>query len=135
MSYATLAVALDRARERAAAKPSDDVFLTELLEMSAGKRLDNGKKEYRPYYVAARYLRQSRRDQTISAAEEGVKFTNQATPIADLLELQAALDQALSVPAAFAAIAAEAPPQPTAAAVESSYEAALISLKKYLPRA
>lgn len=134
MSYAVFSVALNRARERAAAESSDDAFLTELLEMSAGKRLTDGGKEYRPFYVAARYLRQSRRDQSISAAEDGVKFTNQVAPIADLLELQAALDQALSVPTAFLAIAAETPPQPSAAALKSTYEAALMSLKKYSPR-
>jgi hypothetical protein len=130
--YSDLTTALNRARERSTAKPSDDGLLTEFLLMSAGTRLDNGAIEYRPFWAAAKFMRQSPKFQQIAAAEDGVKFTGMATPIADALETQRSLDLALSVPLGFEATDGGGGAGATAS--KASYEAALVSLKRWQPR-
>jgi hypothetical protein len=103
-TYLALAPALARAKERSGAIAADDAYLTELLEMSAGHSI-TGVKHYRPFLVAARWLEQNRPAQTVSEAD-GAKFTGLAKPIASLLGLQQAYDNAneLLVPAGFEAI-------------------------------
>ncbi|MBW4540711.1 MAG: hypothetical protein KME43_16405 [Myxacorys chilensis ATA2-1-KO14] len=128
--FTDLQTALVRARERAAATSADDIFLTELLELSAGTSRATAEKIYRPFYVAARYLQQSRRDQTIKQAD-GATFTGQAIPIASLLDLQRSLDESLLVPIGFEAIGRI---EPDAKALKATYDAALLTLKKYSPR-
>jgi hypothetical protein len=111
--YASLEAALNRARERSAATNSDEL-LTELLELSAGTRKDTAAREYRPFYVAARYLEQAGSQQIAEA--DGVKFTGMKTPIVSLMALQRSLDAALIVPEGFEAIATSEslPAAPTA---------------------
>jgi len=101
--YTDLAGALERAKERSGATAADNAFLTELLQMSAGKDVSNVT-HFRPFIVAARYLEQSQSIQALSSAS-GVQFTNMVRPIASLLALQAAYDasQGLIVPDGFAA--------------------------------
>ena len=103
MAFLTLQPALDRARERSQASSSDDAYLTELLELSAGKA--EAVTHYRPYYVAAKFLEQNLARQLISAAD-GATFTLLKKPIESLLDLQSAYDRAqgLSVPAGFEAV-------------------------------
>ena len=95
MPYEVLADALIRAKERSGATAVDDPYLTELLVISAGKD-PNNVTQYRPFFVAAKWLEQNLSAQALSEAD-GVKFTGQATPIASLLALQASIDQALSL--------------------------------------
>lgn len=128
--FTDLQAALVRARERAAATSADDIFLTELLELSAGTSRATAETIYRPFYVAARYLQQSRRDQTIKQAD-GATFTGQAIPIASLLDLQRSLDESLLVPVGFEALNRV---EPDAKALRATYEMALLTLKKYSPR-
>ncbi|MBE9178602.1 hypothetical protein IQ268_08525 [Oculatella sp. LEGE 06141] len=132
VGYGDIQIALKRARERAAASTADDLYLTELLEMSSGIRLADNGIEYRPFYVAARFLQQSRRDQTIKEADD-VKFTGQVVPIASLLELQRSLDNALIVPEGFEAIEDEIG-QIDPASAKAGYDAALLSLKKWVSK-
>lgn len=95
MAYLILQGALERARERANAPALADSYLTELLQMSAG--MAPGEIiHYRPFICAARWLEQNRKDQTIRVAD-GATFTNQATPIRSLYELQLAYDLANSL--------------------------------------
>jgi hypothetical protein len=105
MAFLTLQPALDRARERSQAASSDDAYLTELLELSAGEAADGTTVHYRPYYVAAKFLEQNLARQQISAAD-GATFTLLKKPIESLLDLQSAYDRAqgLSVPAGFEAV-------------------------------
>ena len=104
MAFLTLQPALDRARERSQAASSDDPYLTELLELSAGKAADAAT-HFRPYYVAAKFLEQNLARQLISSAD-GATFTLLKKPIESLLDLQSAYDRAqgLTVPAGFEAI-------------------------------
>jgi hypothetical protein len=103
MAFLTLQPALDRARERSQAATTDDAYLTELLELSAGKA--EAVTHYRPYYVAAKFLEQNLARQQISAAD-GATFTLLKKPIESLLDLQSAYDRAqgLLVPAGFEAV-------------------------------
>lgn len=94
--------ALSRAKERADASDSDDEFLTLLLNASAGTEITTGLTCYRPFYAAARFLLQSRRDQMATSAD-GMAFTGMIRPIVDLLQLQRALDEGLEIPAGFSA--------------------------------
>jgi hypothetical protein len=126
--YSDLNLSLKRARERSAAKPTDDEYLLELLQLSFGRHKLNDIVVYRPFYVAAQYLEQSRRDQTISQATD-VKFMGQEVPIASLLDLQRALDQDLIIPSQFRiAVCAGA------GNLEENYNAAIATLKQYQPR-
>lgn len=136
MTYADLAVALNRARELSAASTNavDTLKLTEFLEMSKATRKDTGAIEYRPFWAAARYRRQSPRDQTIAQAEDGVKFTGMAVPVVDYLETQRSLDLSLNVPLGFEANDPGASMQPSATAAKAAHDSALLTLKKYLPR-
>lgn len=118
MAYLVLADALTRAKERSGATSADDLFLTELLTLSAGVDAD-GITHYRPFYVAANWLSQNLSGQALKSAD-GVVFSGQATPIASLLALQSGYDsaQGLTVPAGFEAI----PPAKTRS-TRSSYTA------------
>lgn len=127
--YASFPEALNRAKERSAAKASDTLWLTELLQLSVGIHRSTGEVVFRPFYVAAKYLEQSRRDQTLKEAD-GAKFTNQVTPIESLLDLQRSLDADLIIPVNFQ-IALE---QPSAATLKANYEAALLMLQQFQPR-
>ena len=104
MTYTDLAASLARCKERSKATSADDAYLTELLELSAGKDASETT-HYRPFLVAALYLEQNQSKQQISEAK-GVKFTGLVTPIASLLKLQLAYDQAnkLTIPDGFEAI-------------------------------
>lgn len=107
MAYLILADALARAKERSGATSADDVYLSELLDLSSA--LDKSSvRHYRPFYVAARWLEQSRTQQALSEAD-GAKFTGLAKPIASLMELQAAYDASneLAVPKGFEAVVAD----------------------------
>jgi hypothetical protein len=75
MSYTDLAAALARAKERSGATAANDEFLTEILNLSAGKDAA-GATHYRPMYVAADFLEQNRALQALDEAK-GVKFTRQ----------------------------------------------------------
>lgn len=105
MSYTDLSAALIRAKERSGATDTDDAFLTELLIISAG-RDPQGTTQYRPFFVAGKWLEQNLAAQTISE-DQGTKFTGLAVPIDSLLRIQASIDAALSleVPEGFEAIA------------------------------
>lgn len=110
MMYLDLPAALARAKERSGATAADDEYLTELLTLSAGTGASNVT-HYRPFLVAARWMEQNRAQQALSEAD-GAKFTGYALPIASLLQIQAAYDQAndLTIPAGFEA---EVPGQST----------------------
>lgn len=105
MPFLTLESALNRAKERSGATSADDEFLTEILELSAGKDA-LGQTHYRPYYCGAKWLEQNLSAQTL-IEDDGTKFTGLAKPIASLLNFQAAYDaaQGLTVPDGFEAIA------------------------------
>lgn len=124
MAYTVLAASLTRAKERCQGRASDadDVWLTEMLELSAGTDA-GGITHYRPYYVAAKFLEQTLADQTVASAD-GAVFTGLVKPIASLMALQAAYDQAkaLTIPAGFEAQTAEAAllPQRTGGVVRAT---------------
>lgn len=106
MPYSDLSAALARAKERSGARASDDAYLTEILNISAGVDPQEVT-QFRPYFVAAKFLEQNRSAQTLAKAKGGVEFTGLAKPIASLMALQASIDQALdlAIPAGFEAIA------------------------------
>jgi hypothetical protein len=131
MLYTNLDEALDRAVERSAAKPGDRVYLQELLTMSYGTSAD-GQVVYRPFYAAARFLQQSRRDQTVKEAD-GAKFTGQVLPIASLLDLQASLDQVLTVQTGFETSMLALEP-PSLQQLEAARDGAIVFLRRYQPR-
>ncbi|HEY9648632.1 MAG TPA: hypothetical protein V6C88_19785 [Chroococcidiopsis sp.] len=81
-----------------------DAYLTRRLTASAGK-LPSGATEYRPFYVAAKFLEQYRPQQTLVKGD-GAEFTGLKKPIESLLGEQAAIDQALglTIPAGYEAI-------------------------------
>lgn len=105
--YTDLAAALTRAKERSGASAADDLYLTEILTLSAGVD-PAGVTQYRPYYCAAKWIEQSRGDQTLTESD-GTKFTGLTKIIASLFDLQAAIDKALGliIPAGFEAISPE----------------------------
>lgn len=126
--YSDLSLALERARERSTAKPSDDKYLLEILELSYGIHKVSEQIVYRPFYAAAKFLEQARKDQTISQATE-VKFTGQKVPIASLLDLQRSLDFDLIINPAFRIFA-----NYTIENLQSEYDAAVMRLKTFQPR-
>jgi hypothetical protein len=126
--YSDLSLALLRARERSAAKPSDDQYLLEILELSYGIHKVSEQIVYRPFYAAAKFLQQARKDQTISQATD-VKFTGQKVPIESLLDLQRSLDFDLIINPAFRIFAAF-----NIGNLQSEYDAAVMRLKTYQPR-
>jgi hypothetical protein len=134
MLYRRLDEALARARERADASPSDNEYLTELLQASAGISKSDDRPVYRPFYVAAKFLEQARADQELTEAS-GAKFTGMAIPIKSLLDQQAAIDNGLIVPIGF-----ECYPQSKAIAMPSpaerlaGYQSAQRILRGYRPR-
>ncbi|MEO1208868.1 MAG: hypothetical protein AAFX78_04920 [Cyanobacteria bacterium J06638_20] len=99
-TYTDLAESLTRAKERAGADATADAYLTELLQMSAGTV--SGVMHYRVFYCAAKFIEQSRPDQTFSSVD-GKDFTGQATPIRSLYDLQLAYDTKhdLTIPEGF----------------------------------
>lgn len=105
--YTVLAEALARAKERSGATSADDVYLTELLTLSAGKAPD-AVTHYRPFYCAAKWMEQDKAKQALKKAGD-VEFTGLAAPISSLVNLQASLDQALelTIPKGFEAIPPE----------------------------
>ena len=109
--YIDLAASLARCKERSGATSTDDDYLTELLQLSAGKDASETT-HYRPFLVAALWLQQNRSKQQISEAK-GVKFTGLAGPIASLQKLQLAYDQAnkLTIPEGFEAVTGSKPMQ------------------------
>ena len=128
MLYTDFQEALTRATERAAAKLTDVPFLTEILQMSYGTDKKTGVIVYRPFYAAAKYLQQSRRDQTIEEADNA-KFTGQAVPIESLYALQYALDQDLNIRPAFMIPY----PNPSATDLRAGYEKALEFARRFQP--
>ena len=83
---------------------ADDDFLTQILNLSAGKN-SGGVTVFRIYFSAAKYLQQAR-SQHILSEGDGAKFTGLAVPIASLFDLQASEDSALGlvVPPGFESI-------------------------------
>lgn len=115
--YVTLADALLRAKERSGATAIDDIYLTELLEMSAG--IDpEFRTHFRPFFVSAKFLEQNLSKQALKEAD-GAKFTGLAKPIESLLQLQRAYDQAhdLVIPTAFQALPSDCDPCDKASAI------------------
>lgn len=111
LPYTNRFTALARALERAAATASDEQYLLELLDMSAAVDAGGAAACYRPFYAAARWIRQNRNDQTLKEAD-GAKFTGLVDVIEDLLLQQRALDRqseaaGLTIPEGFAAEAAQ----------------------------
>ena len=104
--YTDLSAALARAKERSGATATDNDYLTEILNLSAGTDASNVT-HYRPFFVAAKWLEQNRGQQALKKAKDGIEFTGLAKPIESLLALQASYDQAqgLTVPAGFEAAA------------------------------
>jgi len=95
MIYTDLTQSLNRAKERSGATINDEVYLTELLNLSAG--IDTiGVKHFRPFYVAAKFIEQNQSIHTLKEAD-AVVFTGLPIPIASLLALQAAYDAANSL--------------------------------------
>jgi hypothetical protein len=133
--YLTIEDALKRARERADAGAEANEYLRELLFFSAGKSKSTGAQVFRPFYCAAKYLEQSRADQTLTEAD-GAKFTGQALPIKSLFDLQASIDLGLDVPIGFECypIATVTASKPTLAERAAAYNAAKRSLIQYQPR-
>lgn len=124
--YTTMDSALARAKERSQAKSADEDYLKELLLVSFGTHRVTKEVVYRPFYVAAKYLEQSRRDQTLIEAD-GAKFTGQKVPIQSLLDLQQALDADLYIRPSFQIVSAPGE-------LEESYKMAIEQLKQYQPR-
>ncbi|MEO0659801.1 MAG: hypothetical protein AAFY74_20360 [Pseudomonadota bacterium] len=109
--YTDRLTALARAVERASADQTQEAYLLELLDMSAALDSQSEAACYRPFYAAARWIRQNRDDQTLKEAD-GAKFTGLADVIEDLLLQQRALDAqsvaaGLTIPEGFAADAAQ----------------------------
>jgi hypothetical protein len=124
--YTSLDSALARAKERSQAKATDEDYLRELLMISFGTHRRTNDIVYRPFYVAAKYLEQSRRDQTLVEAD-GAKFTGQKIPIKSLLDLQQALDADLFIRPSFR-ISADL------GELENAYQMAIEQLEQYQPR-
>lgn len=124
--YTNLDSALARAKERSMAKAADEGYLSELLQISFGTHRRTNEVVYRPFYVAAKYLEQSRRDQTLVEAD-GAKFTGQKIPIRSLLDLQEALDADLYIRPSFR-IASDL------GQLKNAYDMAIEQLKQYQPR-
>lgn len=103
MLYTNKADSLIRTKERAAnAGVEADAFLNEFLDLSA--RSDStGIPHYAVFLSAAVYLEQSPKYQTLSQAENGVKFTQMVSAIASLRALQLGYDSrySLTVPPGF----------------------------------
>lgn len=135
MLYTTIEDALKRARERAEAGPEATEFLREMLYFSAGKSKADEQTVFRPFYCAAKYLEQSRADQTLTEAD-GAKFTGQAIPIKSLFDLQASIDLGLIVPPGFECypIAVATVAKPSLSERAAAYNAAKRSLIQYQPR-
>jgi hypothetical protein len=124
--YSSLDSALARAKERSMAKPADESYLKELLQISFGTHKTTNQIIYRPFYVAAKYLEQSRRDQILAEAD-GAKFTGLKVPIRSLLDLQQALDVDLYIRPEFRIVS-------NVGNLQAGYEAAIAQLKQYQPR-
>lgn len=124
--YTTLDSALARAKERSMAKATDEDYLKELLLISFGTHRITNQVVYRPFYVAAKYLEQSRRDQTLVEAD-GAKLTGQKVPIRSLLDLQLALDADLFIRPSFRIVS-------DLGELKNAYEMAIVQLKQYQPR-
>lgn len=125
--YTELADALERARERSAANQSDEKYLIEILQMSSGVHKITGQIVYRPFYAAAKWIQQSRRDQSVTQAAD-VKFTGQETPIASLLDLQRALDFELNIKPEFMIFGF------AIGNLQANYDMAVLTLKQFQPR-
>lgn len=100
MAY-TLTTGLARAKERCQrSDTADDAYLTELLELSKGTTPLGGF-DYRPFWVAAKFIAQDPDLRDLSEAVGEAKFTLAQPRIDDLMALQLAYDQAnnLTVPA------------------------------------
>lgn len=126
--YTELADALERARERSAANQSDEKYLIEILQMSSGVHKITGQIVYRPFYAAAKWIQQSRRDQSVTQAAD-VKFTGQETPIASLLDLQRSLDFELDLKPEFMIFG-----QSAIGNLQANYDMAVLTLKQFQPR-
>lgn len=102
--YLVLATALARSKERSGAADTDDEFLTEVLEMSAGT--DSLQvTHYRPFYTAAKWIEQNQPTHLLAKAD-GATFTGLMKPIDSLLQMQRAYDLAngLDIPDGFEAV-------------------------------
>lgn len=82
-----------------------DDLMEDYLDLSAGIEDPIGILHYRPFWVASFLIQQSRVDQALSAASDGVNFTQYKIPIQSLIYLQGGYDQkySLIVPKGFEA--------------------------------
>jgi hypothetical protein len=129
--YTDLDQAIDRAKERAAARATDKPYLSELLQLTYGTHKKTGEIVYRPFYVAARFIQQSRRDQSLKKGDDA-EFTGQARPIASLLDQQWELDHDLDIRPQFRI--ARGGGDGDSKVAESEYKSALVFLSRYQPR-
>jgi hypothetical protein len=105
MLYREFEAALATVRDRTGFPKRGDpgpstMFMTDMLNVSAGTHKVDGEQEFRPFYVAAKWLEQDLENQTLSEGG-GAKFTGVAVPIRSLFDIQAALDKSLNVPPGF----------------------------------
>ena len=98
--YTSLDTARTRALERSGS--TDAILCDELLEITSGTT-PAGITVYRPYYVAARLLRQRRQN---LRAGDGAEFRRMTAEASDLENLQRQVDetQETTVPSAFALV-------------------------------
>ena len=82
-----------------------DKIIGDYLDLSAGIEDPVNILHYRPFWVASFIIQQSRVDQALSAANDGISFTQYKIPIQSLVYLQGGYDQkySLVVPRGFEA--------------------------------
>ena len=74
-----------------------DKIIEDYLDLSAGIEDPANIRHYRPFWVASFVIQQSRVDQALSAANDGVNFTQYKIPIQSLIYLQGGYDQKYSL--------------------------------------
>lgn len=74
-----------------------DNLIEDYLDLSAGIQDPLNIQHYRPFWVASFLIQQSRVDQSLIAANDGVQFTQYKIPIQSLIYLQAGYDQKYSL--------------------------------------
>lgn len=95
--YTTKTEALGIAKERSGITDATlDNLINDYLDLSAGTE-EPSITHYRPFWVASFLVQQSRTDQALSAATDGVSFTQYKIPIQSLIYLQGAYDERYSL--------------------------------------
>lgn len=103
IAFTEFDLALTTARERANTSSAADTVLTQFLHLSMGIAPDDVT-HFRPYYVAATFIKQNPKEQRFSRADDAY-FTGLVRVIESLLALQAAYDNLfeLTIPPGFVA--------------------------------